>query len=262
MHTLHTEGLVKKYGGRIVVNHVSIELKQGEIVGLLGPNGAGKTTTFNMIVGFVKPTEGLIFFDDQDISHLPMYRRFRLGMGYLAQEVSVFRKLTVRENILAILQVMPMTESERQERLQWLMEELGIAHLADNKAYTLSGGERRRVEIARALVPRPAFMLLDEPFSGVDPKSVEELQNIIYQLRDHNLGILITDHSVREALQVTDRSYLIYEGKVEITGKASDLVNDPRAREIYLGERFYIDLTPDERRERTASEGEIPKKRR
>lgn len=261
MHTLHTEGLVKKYGGRIVVNHVSIELKQGEIVGLLGPNGAGKTTTFNMIVGLVKPTEGLIFFDNQDISRLPMYRRSRLGMGYLTQEVSVFRKLTVRENILSILQVLPMTESERQERLQWLMEELGIAHLANNKAYTLSGGERRRVEIARALVPRPAFMLLDEPFSGVDPKSVEELQNIIYQLRDHNLGILITDHSVRETLQVTDRSYLIYEGRVEITGKASELVNDPRAREIYLGQRFYMDLTPDERRERTASEDETPKKK-
>lgn len=254
MHTLHTDGLVKKYGGRTVVNQVSIEVKQGEIVGLLGPNGAGKTTTFNMIVGLVKPTAGSIYFDDQDISRLPMYRRSRLGMGYLTQEVSVFRKLTVRENIMAILEVLPLSKSERKERLQWLLEELGIHHLSNNVAYTLSGGERRRVEIARALVPRPAFMLLDEPFSGVDPKSVEELQNIIYQLRDHNLGILITDHSVRETLQVTDRSYLIYEGKVVITGKASELVNDPKAREVYLGQRFYMDLTPDERREQSAKD--------
>ena len=254
MHTLHTDGLVKKYGGRTVVNQVSIEVKQGEIVGLLGPNGAGKTTTFNMIVGLVKPTAGSIYFDNQDISRLPMYRRSLLGMGYLTQEVSVFRKLTVRQNIMAILEILPLSKSERKERLQWLMEELGIQHLSNNVAYTLSGGERRRVEIARALVPRPAFMLLDEPFSGVDPKSVEELQNIIYQLRDHNLGILITDHSVRETLQVTDRSYLIYEGKVVITGKASELVNDPKAREVYLGQRFYMDLTPDERRARSAKE--------
>jgi len=246
--------LVKKYGGRTVVNQVNIELKQGEIVGLLGPNGAGKTTTFNMILGLVKPTSGRIFFDEADISRLPMFRRSRLGMSYLTQEVSVFRKLTVKENILSILESLPLTEAERKERLQWLLEELGIAHLAEQRAYTLSGGERRRVEIARALVPRPAFMLLDEPFSGVDPKSVEELQNIIYQLRDHNLGILITDHSVRETLQVTDESYLIYEGKVEMSGKASDLVNDPRAREIYLGQRFYMDLTPDERREHSEKE--------
>jgi len=254
LHTLHTDGLVKKYGGRTVVNQVSIEVKQGEIVGLLGPNGAGKTTTFNMIVGLVKPTAGSIYFDNQDISRLPMYRRSLLGMGYLTQEVSVFRKLTVRQNIMAILEILPLSKAERKKRLQWLMEELGIQHLSNNVAYTLSGGERRRVEIARALVPRPAFMLLDEPFSGVDPKSVEELQNIIYQLRDHNLGILITDHSVRETLQVTDRSYLIYEGKVVITGKASELVNDPKAREVYLGQRFYMDLTPDERRARGAKD--------
>ncbi len=249
MHTLRTENLVKKYGGRTVVNQVSINVTQGEIVGLLGPNGAGKTTTFNMIVGLVRPNGGSILFDQTDISHFPMYKRSRLGMGYLTQDVSVFRKLTVRENILAILETLALTKTQRKERLDWLLEELGIAHLSDNPAYTLSGGERRRVEIARALVPRPAFMLLDEPFSGVDPKSVEELQSVIYQLRDHGLGILITDHSVRETLQVTNRSYLIYEGRVEISGSAGDLVNDPRAREIYLGKRFYMDMTPDERNE-------------
>lgn len=254
MHKLLVENLVKKYGGRTVVNEVSIEVSQGEIAGLLGPNGAGKTTTFNMIVGLVKPNSGSIYFDDMDISGFPMYRRSRLGMGYLTQDVSVFRKLTVKENILAILQTLPISASEQKERLVWLLEELGIAHLADNRAYTLSGGERRRVEIARALVPRPAFMLLDEPFSGVDPKSVEELQEVIYQLKDHGLGILITDHSVRETLQVTDRSYLIYEGKVELSGSAEELVNDPRAREVYLGKRFYMDMTPDERREKTAGE--------
>ena len=247
LHTLRTENLVKKYGGRTVVSKVSIDLKQGEIVGLLGPNGAGKTTTFNMIVGLVKPNAGTIFFDGKNISGYPMYKRARLGMGYLTQDVSVFRKLTVKQNIMSILETLPLKRSERRERLAWLMEELGIDHLARNPAYTLSGGERRRVEIARALVPRPAFMLLDEPFSGVDPKSVEELQEVIYQLRDHGLGILITDHSVRETLQVTNRSYLIYEGKVELSGSASDLVNDPRAREVYLGERFYMDMTPDDR---------------
>ncbi len=251
MHTLRTERLIKSYGKRRVVNDVSIELKQGEIVGLLGPNGAGKTTTFNMIVGLVRPNAGAIFFDDKDISNFPMYSRSRLGIGYLTQEVSVFRKLTVKENILAILETMPLTESERRERLVWLLEELGIAHLAKNRAYTLSGGERRRVEIARALVPQPAFMLLDEPFSGVDPKSVEELQEVIYQLRQHGLGILITDHSVRETLQVTDRSYLIYEGKVELSGNAAELVNDPRARQLYLGKRFYMEIEPDDTRGET-----------
>ena len=253
MHTIKTENLVKKYGGRTVVNHVDISVTQGEIVGLLGPNGAGKTTTFNMMVGLVKPNEGRIFFDDKEITNFPMYKRARLGIGYLTQDVSVFRKLTVKENIKSILETLPISRKERRERLSWLLDELGVAHLSKNKAYTLSGGERRRVEIARALVPRPAFMLLDEPFSGVDPKSVEELQSVIYQLRDHGLGILITDHSVRETLQVTDRSYLIYEGKVELSGNAHDLVNDPRAREVYLGERFYMDMTPDERREQSKS---------
>lgn len=261
MHTLRTENLVKVYGGRTVVNKVSINLKQGEIVGLLGPNGAGKTTTFNMIVGLIRPKSGKIFFDDKDISGFPMYKRSRLGMGYLTQDVSVFRKLTVKQNILAILETLNLPRADRKERLEWLLEELGIAHLSRNRAYTLSGGERRRVEIARALVPRPAFMLLDEPFSGVDPKSVEELQEVIYQLRDHGLGILITDHSVRETLQVTDRSYLIYEGKVELSGSAKDLVNDPRAREVYLGDRFYMDMTPDDRRtgENQAPAGESEK---
>ncbi len=258
MHTLRTENLVKTYGVRTVVNKVSIEVKQGEIVGLLGPNGAGKTTSFNMIVGLIKPTDGRIFFDETDMTTFPMYRRSRLGIGYLTQDVSVFRKLTVKENIMSILETLDLTKKERKERLQWLLEELGIAHLSRNRAYTLSGGERRRVEIARALVPRPAFMLLDEPFSGVDPKSVEELQSVIYQLRTHNLGILITDHSVRETLQVTDRSYLIYEGKVELSGTAHDLVSDPRAREVYLGQRFYMDMTPDERRAKGVSSDETP----
>lgn len=262
MHKLRTAQLVKKYGGRTVVNNVSIEIEQGEIVGLLGPNGAGKTTTFNMIVGLVKPNSGSIHFDGTNISGFPMYRRARLGMGYLTQDVSVFRKLTVKQNILAILETLPIDKSERNKRLIWLLEELGIDHLADNFAYTLSGGERRRVEIARALVPRPAFMLLDEPFSGVDPKSVEELQSVIYQLRDHGLGILITDHSVRETLQVTNRSYLIYEGKVELSGSASDLVNDPRAREIYLGKRFYMDMTPDERNSADKSENNTRKEKK
>jgi lipopolysaccharide export system ATP-binding protein len=249
MPKLLTDNLVKTYGGRQVVNHVSVELNEGEIVGLLGPNGAGKTTTFNMIIGFIKPTEGKVCFDSMDITRLPMYKRARLGIGYLTQDVSIFRKLTVEENILAILQMLNLTQDEQNKRLEQLLDEMGIAHLAKNKAFTLSGGERRRVEIARALVTSPCFILLDEPFSGVDPKAVEELQMVIYQMRARGLGILITDHSVRETLQVTDRSYLIYEGNVELSGTAEELVNNERARTLYLGERFYMDTTPDVRKD-------------
>ena len=248
MSVLKTEGLVKQYGGRRVVDQVNLELHKGEIVGLLGPNGAGKTTTFNMVVGITCPNGGRITLDGRDITRLPMYRRARLGIGYLAQEKSVFRKLTVEENIRAIAEIQPITLSERRRRVESVLEELGITHLARQPAYTLSGGERRRVEIARALVCEPTFMLLDEPFSGVDPKAVEELQNVIYQMQRRGLGILITDHSVRETLTVTDRAYLIYEGKVLISGTAAELVNDPKARQHYLGERFYMDVQPDTRK--------------
>jgi lipopolysaccharide export system ATP-binding protein len=236
--------LVKIYGGRTVVDRVNLSLSDREIVGLLGPNGAGKTTTFNMVLGITRPNAGRIFFEDVDITAMPMYKRSRLGLGYLAQEPSVFRKLTVEENILGILEFMPLSERERRAKLGEILDELGLAHLAASPAYTLSGGERRRVEIARALVTEPKFMLLDEPFSGVDPKAVEELQIIIHQMRDRGLGVLITDHSVRETLTVTDRSYIIHEGKVMTSGTAEELVNDPRARELYFGERFYYQSVP------------------
>ena len=248
MSVLKTEGLIKQYGGRRVVDQVNLELHKGEIVGLLGPNGAGKTTTFNMVVGITRPNGGRITLDGHDISRLPMYMRARRGIGYLAQEKSVFRKLTVEQNIRAIAEIQPLSRAERNRRIENVLDELGISHLARQPAYTLSGGERRRVEIARALVCEPIFMLLDEPFSGVDPKAVEELQNVIYQMQRRGLGILITDHSVRETLTVTDRAYLIYEGKVLISGTASDLVNDPKARQYYLGERFYMDVQPDARK--------------
>ena len=248
MSLLKTHGLVKQYSGRRVVNQVDLELHKGEIVGLLGPNGAGKTTTFNMIVGITRPNEGRIVLDGRDVTGLPMHKRARLGLGYLAQEKSVFRKLTVRQNIQAIAEILPLTRGEQKRRVEAVLDELGIAHLSKQPAYTLSGGERRRVEIARALVCEPTFMLLDEPFSGVDPKAVEELQNVIYQMQRRGLGILITDHSVRETLTVTDRAYLIYEGQVLISGTAADLVNDPKARQYYLGERFYMDVQPDARK--------------
>lgn len=241
--TIHVDSLVKIYGGRSVVNQVSFNVSEGEIVGLLGPNGAGKTTSFNMVVGIIRPNEGHIYFDDREITQLPMYKRSRLGLGYLAQETSVFRKLSVRDNIMGILECLPLNKRERLERLEEAIEEVGLSHLMSSKAYTLSGGERRRVEIARALVTRPRFILLDEPFSGVDPKAVEELQEVIRQTRDRGLGILITDHSVRETLSVTDRSYIIHEGQVMIDGTAEELVHNPRARELYFGERFYMDLS-------------------
>jgi lipopolysaccharide export system ATP-binding protein len=237
---LETRGLVKAYGGRRVVNEVSVSVKRGEIVGLLGPNGAGKTTTFNMVVGIVKPDAGGIFLDGQDISALPLYKRARAGLGYLTQETSIFRKMTVEENILAILETTGLSKQDQRARLEMLMDELAIGHLHKNLAYTLSGGERRRTEIARALAIEPQFMLLDEPFSGVDPKSVEELQEIIHQMRQRGLGVLITDHSVRETLAVTDRSYIITQGTIFRHGAIEDLVNDPEVRTAYLGENFYI----------------------
>ncbi len=238
--SLETKGLIKTYSGRRVVNNVSLQLSRGEIVGLLGPNGAGKTTTFNMVVGIVKPDEGQILLKGQDISRLPLYKRARLGLGYLTQETSIFRKLTVAQNVLAILETTPLSRKEQRERLDMILTELSVSHLADHMAYTLSGGERRRVEIARALAIEPSFMLLDEPFSGVDPKSVEELQEIIFQMRDRGLGVLITDHSVRETLSVTDRSYIIHEGTVLHHGPADSLVNNEEVRRLYLGERFYM----------------------
>jgi len=240
MQLLETKDLTKSYNGRVVVNGLNIEVKRSEIVGLLGPNGAGKTTTFYMIVGIIPPTKGKIFFDNQDITNLSIHERARFGIGYLSQEPSIFRKLTVEENIMAILESLPLSRRERKLRLQLLLEELRIAHLAKNKAYTLSGGERRRLEITRALVTEPSFILLDEPFSGIDPIVVSETQQIIKELKDKGMGILLTDHNVRETLSITDRAYLIAEGKVLLSGTASDLINDPKAREIYLGEKFRM----------------------
>ncbi|MBX7245319.1 MAG: LPS export ABC transporter ATP-binding protein [Candidatus Sumerlaeaceae bacterium] len=248
MSRISTKGLVKVYGGRCVVNKVEIEISKGEIVGLLGPNGAGKSTTFNMIVGLIKPTDGHIFFNDKEITGYPMHERARLGIGYLAQDMSIFRKLTVEQNIMAILETTRLTAQQQKDRLEFLLDELGVTKLRKSIAYTLSGGERRRVEIARALVNEPDFIMLDEPFSGVDPKAVEELQDIIYHMQGRGLGVLITDHNVRETLTVTDRSYIIHEGTVKIAGTAEQLVNSPEARKYYLGERFTMDTTQDERK--------------
>ncbi len=237
---LATEGLVKEYRHRRVVNGVSITVAAGEIVGLLGPNGAGKTTTFNMVVGVIKPNAGLVKFRDRPITRLPMHRRARLGIGYLTQEPSIFRKLTVEQNILAILETCRMSRQERAVRLKYLLEELDMTRLAKSKAYTLSGGEKRRLEITRALVTSPRLLLLDEPFSGIDPIAVYEVQKIIRRLRERGLGILITDHNVRETLKLVDRAYLIHKGEVVYEGVAEQLVNDPKAREIYLGPDFNL----------------------
>lgn len=237
---VRTEDLVKAYGGRKVVNGVSIEVRRGEIVGLLGPNGAGKTTSFYMTIGLVKPTSGRVFFQGRDVTREPMYRRARMGMGYLSQEPSIFRRLTVEENVLAILETLPLTRRERRARLHALLEELKISHLAKQKAYTLSGGERRRLEITRALVTTPSLILLDEPFSGVDPLAVYDVQQIIIELKQRGLGILITDHNVRETLAVVDRAYLIAEGKVLREGTSEFLINDEVSRQLYLGPRFSM----------------------
>jgi lipopolysaccharide export system ATP-binding protein len=237
---LATEKLVKEYHHRRVVNGVSISVAAGEIVGLLGPNGAGKTTTFNIVVGIVRPDEGSVRFQNQDISRLPMHRRARRGVGYLTQEPSVFRKLTVEQNILAILETCKLDAQERGVRLRYLLDELDLAPLARSKAYTLSGGEKRRLEITRALVTSPKLLLLDEPFSGIDPIAVYEVQKIIRRLKERGLGILVTDHNVRETLKLVDRAYLIHKGEVVYEGSAEQLVNDPRAREIYLGPEFNL----------------------
>jgi len=240
MHLLEIKGLSKSYDGREVVKGVDILVKRGEIVGLLGPNGAGKTTTFYMVVGVVSPNRGEIVFDNNDITKLPIHERARFGIGYLSQEASVFRKLSVEENIMAVLETLPIGKKERSSRLEVLLDELNIAHLAKNKAYTLSGGERRRLEITRALVTNPSFILLDEPFSGIDPIVVNEAQEIIKELKERGLGILLTDHNVRETLSITDRAYLIADGKILISGTAEQLINDPQARSIYLGEKFRM----------------------
>jgi len=240
MRLLETKGLAKTYDGRQVVKGVDITVKRGEIVGLLGPNGAGKTTTFYMIVGIVAPNSGTIIFDNHQITNLPIHERARFGIGYLSQEASIFRKLTVEENINAILETLPLNLRERKRRLISLLEELNIAHLAKNKAYTLSGGERRRLEITRALVTNPSFILLDEPFSGIDPIVVNEAQEIIKELKAKGLGILLTDHNVRETLAITDRAYLISEGEILIAGTAHELINHPQARQVYLGEKFRM----------------------
>jgi lipopolysaccharide export system ATP-binding protein len=240
MSRLYSDGLVKTYKKRRVVDVVSIEVNCGEIVGLLGPNGAGKTTTFYMIIGFVRPNAGTVMIDENDLTQLPMYQRARRGIGYLAQEPSIFRKLTVEENINAILQMQALNRSERKKRLESLLEQLDIAKLRKSYAYNLSGGERRRVEIARALVTRPDFLLLDEPFAGIDPIAVEDIQSIISGLRKENLGILITDHNVRETLSITDRAYIMCEGRILKAGTAQFLADDPEARKIYLGEKFRL----------------------
>ena len=239
--TLKAQGLIKTYHKRRVVNDVNLEVEQGEIVGLLGPNGAGKTTTFYMIVGLVKPDRGQILIDDFDLSRLPMYKRARKGIGYLAQEPSIFRKLTVEENILAILETLNLGEEEKASRLKELLAELNISHLAKSRAYTLSGGERRRAEITRALVTTPSFILLDEPFTGIDPIAIADIQEIIFQLKKKGIGVLITDHSVRETLAITDRAYIMYEGEILISGTSQELANSKEAREIYLGEKFTLE---------------------
>ena len=235
---LDARGLMKAYRGRRVVNDVNIYVRRGEVVGILGPNGAGKTTSFYMITGLIKPDAGVIKFKGIDVSTQPMYVRARMGMGYLARDASIFRKLTVEENIYAILETLAITRAERKERLAQLLDELKLTHLAKQKAMTLSGGERRRLEITRALVTNPSFILLDEPFSGVDPKAVYEVQQIIESLKQRNMGILITDHNVRETLSCVDRAYLMSTGTICCEGDSDFLVNDPKAREVYLGPRF------------------------
>ncbi|MFH1777855.1 MAG: LPS export ABC transporter ATP-binding protein [Candidatus Omnitrophota bacterium] len=239
-HLLQTKDLCKSYNGVRVVNGVNIAVGRSEVVGLLGPNGAGKTTTFYIIVGLIKPDAGKIYFDKKNITRLAMYKRARRGIGYLSQEPSIFRNLTVEKNIMAVLETLKIKKIEREKRLEELLNELKISHLRKNKAYTLSGGERRRLEITRSLVTSPSFILLDEPFSGVDPIAVFEVQQIIGELKKKGLGILLTDHSVRETLSITDRAYVMAEGKILISGTAQELISSPAAKKIYLGERFSM----------------------
>ena len=237
---LHTRGIKKSYRGRDVVKGVSIEVNQGEIVGLLGPNGAGKTTSFYMIVGLVKPDDGTVHLDHTEITTFPMYRRSQLGIGYLPQEVSVFRKLSVEDNIMAILEMTSLTKPQRKERLEKLLEEFSLTHIRKNLGNRLSGGEKRRTEIARALATDPKFVLLDEPFAGVDPIAVEDIQSIVSELKKRNIGILITDHNVQETLSITDRAYLLFEGDIMKSGTAEELAADERVRRVYLGQNFEL----------------------
>ncbi|MES2556124.1 MAG: LPS export ABC transporter ATP-binding protein [Bacteroidota bacterium] len=240
---LYTNNIKKSYKGRGVVQGVSVEVNQGEIVGLLGPNGAGKTTSFYMMVGLVKPDEGQVFLDDTEITHYPMYKRSQLGIGYLPQEVSVFRKLSVEDNVMAILEMTDMTKPQRKERLEQLLEEFHLTHVRKNLGNRLSGGEKRRTEIARALATNPKFVLLDEPFAGVDPIAVEDIQGIVSDLRKKNIGILITDHNVQETLSITDRAYLLFEGKILTSGTAEELANNEQVRKVYLGQNFVLRKT-------------------
>ena len=237
---LGAKGLRKVYRGRAVVDGVDLEFRQGEVTGLLGPNGAGKTTTFYIIVGFILPDAGVVSFGDRDISRLPMYKRSRLGIGYLPQESSIFRQLTVEQNIMAILETLPLSKGERKDRLEELLEEMRVTHIRKSRGYQLSGGERRRVEIARALTTNPRFMLLDEPFAGIDPIAVADLQKTVARLKEKGLGILITDHNVRETLSITDRAYIMFEGRIELSGTSAEIVDNSKAREIYLGESFRL----------------------
>jgi lipopolysaccharide export system ATP-binding protein len=238
--SIQASGLIKVYGGRKVVNGVSFHVNKGEVVGLLGPNGAGKTTSFYMITGMIRANEGRILINEKEVSRMPMYKRARLGLGYLPQETSVFRKLSVEQNLLAILETRKLGRKERREAAEKLMEEFKIAHLRKSKANTLSGGERRRLEIARALTTEPDFLLLDEPFAGIDPIAVEDIQSVIFNLRDRGMGILITDHNVRETLATTNRAYIMFEGRVLVEGTAEHLAQDPEARRIYLGKSFSL----------------------
>lgn len=240
MRILKAVGLVKTYRGRRVVNSVDVEIREGEVVGLLGPNGAGKTTTFYMIVGLTRPEEGAVFLDDMDITLMPMYRRSRQGIGYLAQEPSIFRKLTVKENIMAVLEMMPLSRYEREKRVVSLLEDLKIGHLAESSAAALSGGERRRLEISRTMAINPSFFLLDEPFAGIDPIAVIEIQGIIKELKDKGIGILITDHNVRETLEIVDRAYIINEGRIIESGAPDWIVASEKARTFYLGKNFSM----------------------
>lgn len=241
---LRAENIIKKYKSRTVVKGVSVSVNQGEIVGLLGPNGAGKTTSFYMIVGLVKPNGGRVYLDKTEITHFPMYKRANLGIGYLPQEASVFRKLSVEDNIMAILEMRDLTKNEREEKLEELIDEFTLGHVRTNRGDLLSGGERRRTEIARALAVDPKFILLDEPFAGVDPIAVEDIQNIVFKLKYKNIGILITDHNVQETLSITDRAYLLYEGNILKAGSAEDLAADEKVRKVYLGENFELKRKP------------------
>jgi lipopolysaccharide export system ATP-binding protein len=237
---LIAQSLQKRFRSRVVVNDVSLDIQPGEVVGLLGPNGAGKTTSFYMIVGVLRPDGGRIFLEGEDVSGLPMYRRCRRGMGYLPQESSVFRKLTVEENLLAILETQELSHAERRARLEELLAELELTPLARSKAYTLSGGERRRLEITRALVTNPRYLLLDEPFTGIDPIAIGDIQEIVARLKERGIGVLITDHNVRETLAITDRAYILYDGRILASGTGAELASNPKAREIYLGEKFSL----------------------